>query len=98
MNRELRFVVRLQEGEIVESFTVDDTHKARNIRNEVEGNGLPRIHARASALCGTCRIEHLKEQNLGQPASGCTLPFELLRYVPGRYNLHSWSVGCYTAT
>jgi len=43
----------------VQSFTVDDTHKAGNIRNEVEGNGFPRIYASASALCGTCRIEHL---------------------------------------
>jgi hypothetical protein len=69
----------------VQSFTVDDTHKAGNIRNEVEGNGFPRIHARTSALCGICRIEHLKEQTSSQR---CTIPLELLHYVPGRYNLH----------
>jgi hypothetical protein len=73
MNKELCFVVTLHD----QSFTVDDTHKAGNIRNEVEGNGFPRIHARTSALCGICRIEHLKEQTSSQrctiyPLSCCT--------------------------
>jgi hypothetical protein len=74
-----------------QSLAVNDTHKAGNIGNMVEGNGFPRVDSLvrilALALRRTCRVEHLIEQTDNRWTSGCDRPATHLHVIIAVFSL-----------